>query len=404
VLCYIHASGQVMAGYQPSEDDRRIVPRRRERANWPLLSVVAVVAIGGLLWVFKPELLGPSSSGTSAGTERLDTRFADLYQRYAMPPLAAGVAASHDVGQALAILQKEPCSRQAVYKASVTLENAHAMRAAAEMMRGFAAACADGNNELYRASELFLLLGDLDAAIRASNDVIRRQPDGQNAYYVRARAAQGLRQYTAAIEDYVTLIQLLPRLRDVRSEVFTRMSDTYEQLDRPCEAIVPIQIYMALAPEQRTVPSLERRIGELATKGKCATHYATGSAHIARLSAGVPVTRAEVNGIAGTFLIDTGASFVTLSRSFAARAKPAFLKVERIEVQTANGNASATLATLDVVKLSGLAAMGVPAIVTDKEIGQGVDGLLGMSFLSRFTILMEDGQMKLTAKVLKAGP
>jgi aspartyl protease family protein len=362
---------------------------------------MAVVALGGLLWFVRPELLGLSSS-TSAGQERPDTRFAALYQRYAMAPLDVSVAASKDVEAALAILQREPCSREVAYKASVDLEKAHATRGAAEMLRGFAASCADGNNELYRASELFLVLGDLDAAIRASNDVIRRQPDAQNAYYVRARAEQGLRRYAAAIEDYVTLLQLLPRLRDVRSEVFMRMSETYEQLDRSCEAIMPIQIYMALAPDQRTTPSLERRIAELTAKGNCATRYASGTARISRLSAGVPVTRAEINGVGGTFLIDTGASFVTLSRSFAAKAKPTFIKTDRVEVLTANGNAHVALATVDVVKLPGVVAMAVPVIVADKEIGSGIDGLLGMSFLSRFTILMEDGQMKLTAKILRA--
>jgi aspartyl protease family protein len=390
-----------MTGNRLSAEDRPIASRRRNPTNWPLLLVVAVVVLGGLLWTFKPELFGLPSSSASAGGERVDTRFADLYQRYAMPPLAASAAASYDVRSALAILQREPCGREAVYKASVALEGIHATRAAAEMLQGFSSACADGNSELYRASELFLVLGDLDAAIRTSTDVIRRQPDGQYAYYVRARAEQGLRQYAAAVEDYGTLLQLLPRLRDVRSEVFTRMSDTYEQLDRACEAIVPIQIYIALAPEQRTTLPLERRIAGLAAKGNCATHYAKGTARIARLSAGVPVARAEINGVGGTFLVDTGASFVTLSRSFAVRAKPTFIKADQVELQTANGRAHAFLATVDSVKLAGLVAAGVPAIVSDKELSAGVDGLLGMSFLSRFTILIEDGQMKLTARVLK---
>ena len=393
-----------MAGYRPSEEDRVILPRRREAANWPLLLVLAVIALGGLLWIIKPELFTPSSSEASAGKERVDTRFADLYQRYAMTPLGASVAASYEVAQVLAILQQEPCNRQIVYKASVALVGVHATRAAAEMLRGFSTACADGNNELYQASELFLVLGDLDTAIRTSSDVIRRQPDSRNAYYVRARAEQGLGQYAAAIEDYVTLLQVLPRLWSVPSEVFTRMSDTYEKLDRPCEAIVPLQIYTALNPEQRTLLPLEHRIAELATKGKCAAHYATGTARIMHLSAGVPTAKAEINGVSGTFLLDTGSSFVTLSRSFAARAKPTVINTDQIEMLTANGRSSATLATIDAVKLLGVEASGVPAIVMDKEFGSGVDGLLGMSFLSRFTIVMEDGQLKLTAKALKTEP
>src|SRR5260370_24085830 len=145
-----------------------------------------------------------------------------------MTPVGSGVAASYGVNSVLATLQKEPCDRNVVNKASAALQEAHATRAAAEMLKGFGYACGDANTELYRASELFFLLGDYEAAIRASNDVIRRQPDAQNAYYVRARAEQGGQQYAAAIEDYVTLIQLMPNLKAVRSEVFSRMSETYE--------------------------------------------------------------------------------------------------------------------------------------------------------------------------------
>ena len=395
-----------MTDYRPGEDGP-VVPVRRESGAWPILAIFSVVALGGLAWIVKPELFGqaskavsPSSDVSDAG-EKPDTKFSDLYQRYGMTPVAAGVAAGPAVNADLTILQKEPCDKQVVYKASVTLEHAHAMRAAAEMLRGFSSVCGDANNELYRASELFFLLGDYDATVRASNDVIRRQPDAQNAYFVRARAEQGRRHYAAAVDDYVTLIQLLPDLKRVRSEVFTRMSDSYENLDLACEAIMPLQTYMAIDPERRTTLQLQRRIAALAAKGSCGDGYAKGTTHIARRSAGVPIARAEINGVAGTFLLDTGASFVTLSPSFAARAKPTFINADRVELRTGNGKSKATLATVDAVKLSGLSAAGVPAIVMNKEFGGGVDGLLGMSFLSRFTILIEDGQMTLTAKVLK---
>jgi len=338
--------------------------------------------------------------GPPAKAPQVERSFVDLYQRYGMAPLDADVVALPDVGAALATLQKEPCDQLAVHKAAAVLERAHALRAAAEIMKGHGYSCADASNELHRAGELFFYLGDYDSAVRVSSDVIRRHPDVQGIYFLRAKAEQGRRQYAAALEDYVTLIRLLPNLKAVRADVFTRMSEAYESLDRPCEAIVPLQTYVALDPAQRTIVPLERRIAELATKGNCALNYAKGVARITRRSAGVPITRAEINGTPGTFLLDTGASFVTLSRSFASKAKPTMINTDRVEVQTANGNTSATLATADLVKLSGLMATGVPAIVTDKDFGDGIDGLLGMSFLSRFTILIEDGQMKLTAKAL----
>jgi len=377
--------------------------------NWAVLIVFALFALGGLVWAIKPDLIAQATGivhrpplEPPARAKPVERSFADLYERYAMAPLDADVAALPDVGSALTILQKEPCDQRAVHKAAATLERAHALRAAAEMMKGFGYSCADASNELHRAGELFFYVGDHESAIRVTSDVIRRHPDVQGVYYLRAKAEQARRQYAAALEDYVTLIRLLPNLKTVRADVFTRMSEAYESLDRPCEAIVPLQTYIALDPRQRTIAPLERRIAELAAKGNCTLNYAKGTAWITRRSAGVPMTRAEINGVPGTFLIDTGASFVTLSRSYAFKAKPTMIVSDRVEMRTANGSTSATLATADVVKLSGLQATGVPAVVTDKDFGNGVDGLLGMSFLSRFAILMEDGQMKLTAKTLVA--
>jgi aspartyl protease family protein len=69
-------------------------------------------------------------------------------------------------------------------------------------------------------------------------------------------------------------------------------------------------------------------------------------------------------------------------------------------MQTANGATSATLASLDSVKLAGLSASAVPAIVASKSLGEDVDGLLGMSFLSRFTVVIEDREIQLKAKTL----
>ncbi len=355
--------------------------------------MLRVIALGGLLWIVKPELFTPSSSETSAGEERPDTRFADLYKRYAMAPLGASVAASYDVGQALAILQKEPCNRQIAYKASTSLQEVHATRAAAEMLRGFSTACADGNNELYQASELFLVLGDLDTAIRTSSDVIRRQPDGQNAYYVRARAEQGLGQYTAAIEDYVTLLQVMPKLRSVRSEVFTRMSDTGEEVRPSVRGDQPIQIYMALNPEQRTLLPLEHRITELAAKGKCAAHYATGTARIVRLSAGVLIAKAEINGVSGTFparyrreLRHALALVCGLRQAGRDQDRPGRT------ADDANGRSSAATGNhRHVAKLSGRRGGGCAG---DRD-GQGSSApastaCSALSFLSRFTVVMEE--------------
>jgi clan AA aspartic protease (TIGR02281 family) len=383
--------------------------RRRSTGPWLFLGLALVLLTGGgWVYQFRPQwvarvydLVGVPRTVTPAQDDRADIEFRALYQKYDMIPLGASAAGDTKVNSLLSRLQNEPCNKQAIFQASLALENLQATREAAEILKGFAGACPDGGGESYRASELYYLLGDYDMAVKLSSDLIDHQPDAQNPYFIRARSEQALKRYAAAIEDYATLIRLLPNAKSIKSEVFTRMSDSYEKLDRPCEAISPLQTYIALDSDKRATPPLLRRIAALAAKGNCAQVYAKGVARIPRRSNGVSTAKVEINGVEGTFIVDTGASFVTLTRGFAGKAKPRMLTTEAVEMQTANGTTSVTLATVETVKLAGLYASSVPAIIASKSLGDGVDGLLGMSFLSRFTVVIGDREIQLKAKTLE---
>jgi clan AA aspartic protease (TIGR02281 family) len=396
-----------MTDFRPG-DYRVLVEHERGITGW-IFGVLALVllAAAASIYLFRPEwiaavadLAGLSAAGTSVQGSQPDAEFTALYQKYQMAPLDRSAASSETVAPLLAGLQKEPCDKQTASQASIALENIRATRGAAEMMKGFADACPDGGVELYHASELYYLLGDYDTAVKLSTDVINHQPDAQNPYYVRARSEQAQKQYAAAVEDYATLIRLMPNSKNIVAEVFTRMSDSYEKLDRPCEAIAPLQTYIALDSEKRSTPQLQKRIATLAAQGHCAQVYAKGQARIPRRSSGVSIATVQINGVEGKFAIDTGASFVTLSRGFAAKCKPRMLLTDSVQMQTANGAAPAALASLDSVKVAGLSASGVPAVVIGKSLGDNVDGLLGMSFLSRFTVVIDEHDVQLKAKTL----
>jgi predicted aspartyl protease len=67
-------------------------------------------------------------------------------------------------------------------------------------------------------------------------------------------------------------------------------------------------------------------------------------------------------------------------------------------MHTANGVVTSTLSTAASIRLGNVSASTVPLVVLDKPLGNGVDGLLGMSFLSRFDIAVTARQMRLSAK------
>ena len=401
-------SGWDMADFRLG-DHRIVAARQQSIGGWVFLGLALVLlASGAWVYQFRPQwvariydLAGISRTDMPAQGDKGDIEFSALYQKYGMTPLDHRAASDEKVRSLLASLQKEPCDKHGIFETSLALENARAIRGAAEMLKGFADVCPESGGERYHASELYYLLGDYDTAVKLSSDVINLQPDAQNAYFVRARSEQAQKRYAAAIEDYVTLIRLLPDTKSIVSDVFTRMSDSYEKLDRPCEAIGPLQTYIALDSEKRSTPPLLKRIAALAAKRDCARVYAKGQARIPRRSNGVSTTNVEINGVEGKFVVDTGASFVTLSRDFAGRAKPRMLLTDSVEIQTANGTTSAALASLDSVKLAGLSASAVPAVIASKSLGDNIDGLLGMSFLSRFTVVIEDREIQLKAKTLE---
>ena len=94
-----------------------------------------------------------------------------------------------------------------------------------------------------------------------------------------------------------------------------------------------------------------------------------------------------------SFLVDTGATFVSIPGKDARRMGIDFTKGPRGITQTANGPAPVYRIKLDSIRLGDIELLNVDAMVMD---GGGLDeALLGMSFLDRVEMRREGQTMTL---------
>jgi aspartyl protease family protein len=101
---------------------------------------------------------------------------------------------------------------------------------------------------------------------------------------------------------------------------------------------------------------------------------------------------AFINGVETSALVDTGATDVAISQRLAD--KLGLKSIAAIRTQTANGDSVAYMTRLASVKLGGIVAHDVSAIITPNLEG---DVLLGMSFLNRMDVRLYKGTMTIRA-------
>ena len=108
------------------------------------------------------------------------------------------------------------------------------------------------------------------------------------------------------------------------------------------------------------------------------------------------VTDGQINGLPVRFLVDTGASLVSIPSSEANRLALNYRSGQLAMMNTANGPAPAYRIRLDTVRVGDVSINGVDALVME---GSGMSfALLGMSFLNRMQMKQEGNVMTLTKR------
>jgi len=154
--------------------------------------------------------------------------------------------------------------------------------------------------------------------------------------------------------------------------------------------VIWVLLFLGLAAAYGLWPDLRRALmpGAAQTTAGSVTYGASEDGHF--------YVEALVNGVSVRFVIDTGASDIVLSREDAARAG---VSADGLSftgtAQTANGTVRTAPVRIKTFALGPWEDRDLRASVNDSDM-QG--SLLGMSYLSRFTLTLGDGSLELTRR------
>ena len=383
-----------------------VEPSNRRGTMWIVAAGALVVLLGvgvAVGWNTPPvsTLVNAVTGGSSGSTEASKAAFSDVYAHLGIDALPDSLAGSAKINPSLSTLKREKCDSVAIIEFAKQLEANAYRRAAATGLVNFSNKCSTNEKALMMAYGLFAKINDADEMIETADKLVELKDFASLYYYWRGLGFMKKEDHARALDDFVTTVGLQIQLGRVRSQVFVNQSNMYEKLGRYCEAMTPIQVWVAVDPASRDTPQTRNIIAKLAEKGDCDNRYAKGSARFPIASQKGILVKVDMNGTKGTFVLDTGASSVSVSKKFADRAKLTSVETGKVALQTANGITYGHRAVAQKLSVGGAEAENVAVVVLGGKtlpFGRNIDGLLGMSFLARFELKIGNGAWSISPK------
>jgi clan AA aspartic protease (TIGR02281 family) len=91
----------------------------------------------------------------------------------------------------------------------------------------------------------------------------------------------------------------------------------------------------------------------------------------------------------GTFILDTGATYTSISREMAEEMGLDLINAPKVRITTANGRIEVPKVLIQTLNVNGVEAHNVEATVIDIRKGSSFAGLLGLSFIKKFKLTID---------------
>lgn len=286
-------------------------------------------------------------------------------------------------------LAAEPCDRKLSLKLTQDLLEAEVPREVIGVVDAFVTKCGAHERLQWDKYVAQKRLSEYGPAVETVTALMALNPTDHDYPWWRGELNELQGKLDDAIADYRLALSLLPRMNSVP----LMLVDTLLKAGRPCEGLEPLNLYVFFHPDARESAAVLTRQAKL-TEAKCEVAPAKGRA-VFSAPAGATSFKAQVklnDKVTGTFVVDTGATSVALSRAIADKLALTAPRGTAF-VRTAAGIRKVQLTTLDVVQTQGAVARQVEAVIAE-ELPE--DGLLGLSFLSRFEVRLDPKKRTIT--------
>ncbi|SHH32566.1 retroviral-like aspartic protease family protein [Bradyrhizobium erythrophlei] len=300
---------------------------------------------------------------------------------------------------------REPCDNVAFTALAKRMEAAGYPRESAKSLEAYNRSCTFSEEMLQSAYAAYTRIGDHKAAIGVADELVKFDPASYDYRFMRGSAHEHDRDYKAALADYISTLDLFPDLSNVDGSQFYQVSTMYDKLGKPCDAIGPLETFISYNVRERQSQQIAKLISDYSRKGNCAATYANGSARVV-----IPPNKLVdvfINGVPARMIIDTGASLVSLTPGMAVRARIVPDATDLIEVKVVGGLLKQATGYAQILQVGTATAANVPVLIaigSTDAFGRGVDGLLGMSFLSRYTVALSSGLLELKPRNRNSTP
>lgn len=329
------------------------------------------------------------------------SRFKSVYDTFEISALPASFERTKNATRLLDQLQREPCDREAIVPLAALMDDAGYPRESAKSVMKFGERCGQSAQLYERAYFALSRVSDFSGALDVSQAMVRSDPANGRYRVLRGTANEHLKNFEAALSDYLSTLQLFTNLSRVAPSEFYRVSLMYDAIGRPCDAITPLEMYLSYDAAKRQTPQISQMIVEFANKGDCRSTYANGSDKV--LLDDRNIVDVTINGARGRMIVDTGASMVSITPSFASRAGISPDERNPMTFHVVGGTIQSAPGTAQLMEVGNARAASVPVAVSTSHpsaYGPQVDGLLGMTFLARFNMTLTGGALELTPRVL----